>query len=736
MRPFAVALMASGVALALAQPAGAAGLQAGVGRSDITPPTGFPTMGYVRDDAIARGQHTRLFARAIVFRQGDTKLALVTTDLGFTPGGLLEEVAAREARRGFSQRNVIISASHTHSGPAGFSNFQSDNFVAPTSGTPTDFKVVGDTRLYGFLIDRVARAIERADDGLGPARAGWGTTSLAGVTDNRSLEAHLADHGLDLPYGTGRVDEDPGGYLHTIDPEVDVLRVDRVTRKRRIPMGAWLNFADHGTVNPFQFGVYNADHHGPASRIFEQGVRKAGRVPAGHEVVGAYGNADAGDMTAALRGRGPAYAERVGRAEARAMLRAWRSAGRHLSGSPAFGIRWTRSCFCGRTVDGGQVADKPVMGFPFFTGSEENRGPLFDQTHVNHEGMRLPVGVGPQSRKIQTLGPPAADFPSAVPLMVVRFGNRLMATIPGEMTAEMGRRTRAAVLGAARGAGVTGVALVGYANEFLHYFTTPEEYDQQHYEGGSTLFGKYSSNLIMDDLATLAGRLVGGTPAPDPVSFDPRDGVIPDTRPYESGADRGVVAAQPGPAARLSRAEFSWRGGERGLDRPLDRAFVSVQRRAGRRWRRVTDDLGLEILWRVDDSGRYLAQWQVPLSARRARYRFVITANHYRLASAPFRVVASTAVGVHVVSRTARRALLALDYPPADVLKDLTSRPAHASGGRVTAVVGRRAVTVRRRRSQIFSIPARAGTPIRIPAGLARDRFGNRNAKAISLGTK
>src|SRR3954469_22850915 len=112
-------------ALAGAAPsaAGADPLEAGVGRSDVTPPTGFPTMGYVRSDAIARGQHTRLFARAIVLRSGDRKLALVATDLGFTPGGLVSEVAARLASRGFSERDLVISASHTHSGPAGYANF-------------------------------------------------------------------------------------------------------------------------------------------------------------------------------------------------------------------------------------------------------------------------------------------------------------------------------------------------------------------------------------------------------------------------------------------------------------------------------------------------------------------------------------------------------------------------------------------------------------------------------------
>src|SRR5204862_333648 len=86
-------------------------------------------------------------------------------------------------------------------------------------------------------------------------------------------------------------------------------------------------------------------------------------------------------------------------------------------------------------------------GFPFFTGSEENRGPLYDETHVNHEGDRLPADTGPQGRKIPGVGPPVADFPTAAPLMVVRLGDRAVATIPGEMTVEMGRRTRAASTG-------------------------------------------------------------------------------------------------------------------------------------------------------------------------------------------------------------------------------------------------------------------------------------------------
>src|SRR6266545_5193951 len=66
-------------------------LLAGAGRADITPPTGFPMMGWVRSDARTTGQHTRLYARVIVLQQGDKKLALVAEDLNGIPGGMLQE---------------------------------------------------------------------------------------------------------------------------------------------------------------------------------------------------------------------------------------------------------------------------------------------------------------------------------------------------------------------------------------------------------------------------------------------------------------------------------------------------------------------------------------------------------------------------------------------------------------------------------------------------------------------
>src|SRR5260221_6948659 len=102
-------------------------LEAGAARADITPPTGYYMMGWVRSDAKTIGQHTRLFARVIVLQRGDRKVALVAEDLNGIAGGMLKAAADLNHDRGFSQENVLDSASHTHAGPTGYFNFNTYN---------------------------------------------------------------------------------------------------------------------------------------------------------------------------------------------------------------------------------------------------------------------------------------------------------------------------------------------------------------------------------------------------------------------------------------------------------------------------------------------------------------------------------------------------------------------------------------------------------------------------------
>ena len=632
-------LVALLVLLACAPGAEAADLRAGVGRADITPPTGYYFLGWVRSDSLGKGQHTRLFARAIVLERGGRKLALVAADLGAIPGGMLADAAALVGDRGFSERNVIASASHTHAGPTGFFNFGAYNTIFPTRGTPTEFNTAADPQLYGFMVRQFAAAIERADRDLRPAAAGWGESRIVGLTHNRSIEAHLHNHGIVKEFGEGSVADDPRGYAETISPQVHVMRVDKLRGQRRVPIGIWSTFSAHGTVNPHTFTVYNADHHGAATRVVEAQIRRSGGVPSGQEVVNAFGNADEGDVSAGLDRRGPAYAEVVGRREASAMLSAWRAARPGLSRSFRLDFRWTRVCFCGQQTEGGSVDSRAVIGLPLLTGSEEGRGPLYDETQVPFEGRRSPVPLGPQGHKAGV--PVEADVPKAVPLVAARLGGRVLVTIPGEMTAGMGHRLRAAVLGEARPAGVRRAVISGLANEYLQYFTTPEEYDRQHYEGGSTLYGRQSSNLLMASLRELTARLVSGRPAPDPYPYDPRNGLTADHTPFGSGAASGRILNEPADTQQEGRASFSWQGGERGLDRPLERPFVSVRCHQGTRRPVVASDLGLQIIWTVDDEGRYRARWEVPRRARDGTYSFVVSANRYRLTSQPFRVRSS-----------------------------------------------------------------------------------------------
>jgi neutral ceramidase len=731
-----VALIASLIAilalLAGAAPAQAAGLRAGAGRADITPPTGYYLQGWVRSDSAAEGQHTRLYARAIVLERGGRKLALVAVDLGFFTNGLIADATERLANRGFSVRNVIVSASHTHSGPGGFANFSGFNTVAPTSTTPTEFELApqADPQLYSFLVRRLAIAIRRADSDLAPAAAAWGHARLVGVTQNRSIEAHLGNHGIFREFGQGSVELDPLGYPHTIDPEVNVLRVDKLGQGRSVPIGIWSTFSNHGTVVKHTFPYYDADHHGAAARVAEARIRRLGGVPRTQEVVNAYGNSTEGDMTAGLEHTGPAGAHEVGRREALAMLRAWRRAGPRLDRTPALDWRWTRECFCGRMTSAGRVDDTAAVGLPFLTGSDEHRGPLYDDTGLIFEGRRNPVSTGPQGNKIVAITNFFNGFPTAVSLTAARIGDAAIVTAPGEMTSGMGRRLRSAALRAARGSGVRRVVISGLANDFVHYLTSPREYDRQHYEGGITLYGRASSVFIEERLAALVRRMKRGRPAPAPDPFDPRNGVVDDEPPYGRGADRGRALEQPATTRRLGHAEFRWDGGARGLDRPLDRAFVAIQRRTGRGWHPVDDDLGLRILWTVDDDGKYRAVWEPPLDAPLGRYRFLVTANRYGLISDPFPLRAARDLEAELVRSDGGRAVLELRYPRAVENEDLTWRPRRARRGAMRLRVADRAVTLRSRNGR-FRLEGRPGAEVRLAVGAASDRYGNRNRNAL-----
>ncbi len=650
-------------------------LQVGVGRADITPPSGYYLMGWERGDSKSSGVHTRLYARAIVLAEGGHKVGFVVEDLNGVAGGVLQDALNLVADPALTERTVLVSATHTHAGPSGYWNFSAYNTVFPTLGMPSAQNVSGarDDNLYSFEVRQLAAAIRAANADLAPGAAAWAHRDLVGLTMNRSLEAHLANFGIHEGYGTGTVDQDPGGYLDTIDPSVDVLRVDKLVGGRDVPVGVWSSFANHGTVNKATFTVYNGDHQASADRAVESAIRAVGAVPSSQEVVSAFANADEGDQTSGIRHSGPADAERVGDVEAHVLLDAWTGAAKALSTDLPLDMRWTRIPLSGVSTSAGHaVGTDPVTGLSLFTGSEEGRGPLYDITGMvngtNFEGDHLPADnpVDGQGDKIEVR--------TALPSM--------------------------------------SIVIDGLTNEYMQYFTTPEEYEAQHYEGGSTIWGEYQSYAVLDGLVGLAGDLAGGRASPAPADDDARNGVTTGSgaAPFPTGATSATITSQPATTERLAQSLLAWQGATLGADMPLGRPFITVRRLDHGTWVPVADDLGLQIVWCIDDSGPYTAHWEVPLDAPAGVYDMVVTANHYSLASEPFTVIPSPRLVL-----TGASGQVHVGYPEAVENADITARPGSVSGGNVSG-----------RSFSGATISASA-----VPAGAVEDAYGNCNGSAF-----
>ena len=90
---------------------------AGVSISDITPPVGTLLYGYV-PDSVSSSVHDGLEASAIAFRQGEKSammISLTVGDLNTELSNELRELVSRET--GVDPSNILICATHTHSGP-------------------------------------------------------------------------------------------------------------------------------------------------------------------------------------------------------------------------------------------------------------------------------------------------------------------------------------------------------------------------------------------------------------------------------------------------------------------------------------------------------------------------------------------------------------------------------------------------------------------------------------------
>ncbi len=208
----------------------------GIAEVNYTPQVGLDMAGNYRgDDYASRGVHDSLYAKALVTANAKgEKVALLTVDICYIPKETIEMMRAYIASRTtIKPGNVMIMATHTHSGPVAELN-------AP--------------KVKEFL-SKAASAVVEADKNLKPSVLSVGRSTEDRISHNRRLKCiDGTTHMCWEKFTPGFVIE-PWG---PIDPEVITLSVTQNGKQK----GAIVNFACHATTLTGNNWLYTADYPG------------------------------------------------------------------------------------------------------------------------------------------------------------------------------------------------------------------------------------------------------------------------------------------------------------------------------------------------------------------------------------------------------------------------------------------------------------------------------------------
>ncbi|MCK4890102.1 MAG: neutral/alkaline non-lysosomal ceramidase N-terminal domain-containing protein, partial [Candidatus Aminicenantes bacterium] len=119
----------------------------GIGIHDITGPcSGVAMAGYAMPDQKANGIHMRLRSRAFIIKKDNKSIVYVCADLGMIFQSVSLAVLKKlkdEFGDLYNKDNVILTATHTHSGPGGYSHYFLYN-LSITASDEQNFKAITD----------------------------------------------------------------------------------------------------------------------------------------------------------------------------------------------------------------------------------------------------------------------------------------------------------------------------------------------------------------------------------------------------------------------------------------------------------------------------------------------------------------------------------------------------------------------------------------------------------------
>lgn len=619
--------------------------QVGRGIADITgEPAECGMLGYGVASQQTDGVHNRLRARAFVFvHEGPataaSRLLLVVAEVPLLLESVHHEVLGRLAASYgelYTFRNVMLTATHTHSGPGGYCDHRLYN--SNTNG----FR----QQTFDAIVDGICEAVAAAHADLAPASLSLAVGRLHDASCNRSPSSFARNPEADRAH-----------FPDKIDPQTTLLRIERDGNL----VGSVNWFATHGTSMTNRNTLISGDNKGFAAYQCERldhGVDYLASTP--QEFIAAFAQTNSGDMspnTGQRPGSGPTDDEFentriIGGRQAVAATELTLGHGTDVTGGLDARTTYVdltdfevRPEFTG---DGRTHRTGPaIAGASCVAGTDEGAGPLypmfkqgrnrfFDGLVANTvyrlsprlRDSQAPKGaVGPGTRLNKAL---SMLMPEGGPVQLLRIGQLYLIGIPAEVTIVAGLRLRRTVADIV-GADLRDVLVAGYSNGYLHYVTTPEEYDEQRYEGGSTLFGRWELPALQQVVSELATAMRDQRPVPEGQRpAEPsrrrrsRRRVKPDA--LTAGQRFGDVLQAPLPqyqAGSTVSAEFV--GAYPNNDLHRGGTYVRVERETPEGWQTVADDSDWSTMFRWRRAGRrgstVTVSWTAPEDTAAGRYR-------------------------------------------------------------------------------------------------------------------
>ncbi len=226
---------------------------------NLSPPVGGKMTGFIARIKPSAGIHDPIMARAVMLDDGETKAVVVSCDLVGLEMPDVDEIRRRitETCR-LNASNILLTCTHTHSGPATLS----------PSGPDAPWPEKPDQAWLSEAKAKIVEMVASLPSALEPACVCTGSATVGGIGYNRESEEHPLDESL----GVIGIDSADGRAIATI-----------------------INYATHAVVLGARNIEYSADFPGAA-------VRHIARLRGG---IGMYLQGACGDVDPAVyRDRG------------------------------------------------------------------------------------------------------------------------------------------------------------------------------------------------------------------------------------------------------------------------------------------------------------------------------------------------------------------------------------------------------------------------------------------------